>query len=168
MENALRDLAGQPEEMYGRRKMTRYLRRRGHQVAFCTVDRIMREVGMNGIVRGRKLRTTIPARDGIRAGDKLNRDFTASAPNRVWIADFSCRCLSRDYYLNPVETASPRLADQMARMPHLHGPRSRVRRPPGTAGVGACAATTTAAYRPTHHARCVSNHSAFTGWIIRI
>ncbi|PPJ17199.1 hypothetical protein C5E45_35145 [Nocardia nova] len=89
MENALRDLAGQPEEVYGRRKMTRYLRRRGHDVAFCTVDRIMRELGMNGIVRGRKLRTTIPAKDGIRAGDRLNRDFTATAPNRVWVADFT-------------------------------------------------------------------------------
>ncbi|QBS46345.1 IS3 family transposase [Nocardia sp. CS682] len=89
VKNALRDLAGQPEQMYGRRKMTRYLRRKGHEVAFCTVDRIMRELGMNGIVRGRKLRTTIPAKDGVRAGDKLNRDFTATAPNRVWVADFT-------------------------------------------------------------------------------
>lgn len=69
--------------------MTRYLRRRGHDVAFCTVDRIMRELGMNGIVRGRKLRTTIPAKGGVRAGDRLNRDFTAAAPDRVWVADFT-------------------------------------------------------------------------------
>ncbi|WP_342216995.1 IS3 family transposase [Nocardia brasiliensis] len=89
VENALRDVTGQPEEMYGRRKMTRYLRRKGHEVAFCTVDRIMCELGMNGIVRGRKLRTTIAAKDGVRAGDKLNRDFTAAAPNRVWVADFT-------------------------------------------------------------------------------
>ncbi|WP_036568299.1 IS3 family transposase, partial [Nocardia sp. BMG51109] len=89
VENALRDLAGTPEEMYGRRKMTRYLRRQGHDVAFCTVDRIMREIGMNGVVRGRKLRTTIPVKDGVRAGDKLNRDFTADAPNHVWVADFT-------------------------------------------------------------------------------
>ncbi len=89
MENTLRDLAGQPEEMYGRRKMTRFLRRRGHDVAFCTVDRIMRELGMNRVVRGRKLRTTIPAKDGVRAGDKLNRVFTAAAPNLVWVADFT-------------------------------------------------------------------------------
>lgn len=89
VENALHDLAGRPEEMYGRRKMTRYLRRRGHNVAFCTVDRIMRDLGMNGVVRGRRLRTTIPAKDGVRAGDKLNRDFTAAAPNLVWVADFT-------------------------------------------------------------------------------
>lgn len=89
VENALRDLTGTPEQMYGRRKMTRYLRRRGHQVAFCTVDRIMRELGMNGAVRGRRHRTTIPDKDGIRAGDKLNREFTATAPNLVWVADFT-------------------------------------------------------------------------------
>ncbi|WP_218020682.1 IS3 family transposase [Nocardia beijingensis] len=86
MENALRDLEGRPEQMYGRRKMTRYLRRQGHDVAFCTVDRIMRELGINGVVRGRKHRTTIPAKDGVRAIDKLNRDFTAAAPNLGWVS----------------------------------------------------------------------------------
>ncbi|WP_454199307.1 IS3 family transposase [Nocardia sp. Marseille-Q1738] len=89
VENALRDLEGRPEQMYGRRKMTRYLRRQGHDVAFCTVDRIMRELGLHGVVRGRKHRTTIPAKDGVRATDKLNRDFTAAAPNLVWVADFT-------------------------------------------------------------------------------
>nr|WP_281182373.1 IS3 family transposase [Nocardia miyunensis] len=89
VENALRDLVGKPEQMYGRRKMTRYLRRQGYGVAFCTVDRIMRELGMNGVVRGRKQRTTIAGKDGVRAADKLNRDFTAEAPNRVWVADFT-------------------------------------------------------------------------------
>ena len=94
VEDTLRDLVGSPEQMYGRRKMTRYLRRRGHQVAFCTVDRIMRDLGMNGAVRGRRHRTTLPDKDGIRAdgiraGDKLNRDFTATAPNLVWVADFT-------------------------------------------------------------------------------
>lgn len=47
VENILRDLEGQREQIYGHRKMTRYLRRRGHDVAFRTVDRIMRELGMN-------------------------------------------------------------------------------------------------------------------------
>ncbi|WP_435824726.1 DDE-type integrase/transposase/recombinase [Nocardia beijingensis] len=49
----------------------------------------MRELGLNGVVRGRKHRTTIPAKDGVRATDKLNRDFTAAAPNLVWVADFT-------------------------------------------------------------------------------
>ncbi|WP_407670534.1 IS3 family transposase [Nocardia suismassiliense] len=89
LENALRELQGSPEQMYGRRKMTRYLRRRGHGAAFCTVDRIMGDLGMNGVVRGRRHRTTIPAKSGIRAGDKLNRNFTTDAPNLVWVADFT-------------------------------------------------------------------------------
>lgn len=71
-----------PEGLYGRRKMTHYLRRRGHRVAFCTVDRLMRDLGMNGIRRGKAVRTTIPAKDGRRAGDLLDRDFTAPAPNQ--------------------------------------------------------------------------------------
>lgn len=60
-----------------------------HDTAFCTVDRIMRDIGMNGVVRGRKQRTTIRAKDGIRAGDRLNRDFTAPAPNLSWVTDFT-------------------------------------------------------------------------------
>ena len=87
--DALLAVAGTPEGLYGRRKMTHYLRRGGHEVAFCTVDRLMRDLGMNGVRRGKRLRTTIPARDGRRAGDLLDRDFTAPAPNRRWVADFT-------------------------------------------------------------------------------
>ena len=78
-----------PEALYGRRKMTHHLRRHGLSVAFCTVDRLMRDLGMNGVRRGKRPRTTIPAKDGHRAGDLLDRDFTATAPNRVWVADFT-------------------------------------------------------------------------------
>jgi putative transposase len=77
-----------PESLYGRRKMTAHLRRRGLPVAHCTVDRLMRDLGMNGMRRARRVRTTVPGRDGRRAGDLLDRDFTAPAPNRVWVADF--------------------------------------------------------------------------------
>ncbi|WP_370942393.1 IS3 family transposase [Amycolatopsis sp. cg5] len=87
--NALRDAQDTPEAVYGRRKMTRWLRRQGHQVAFCTVDRIMRDLGLKGVTRGRPPRTTIRAKDGVRAGDRLNRDFTADGPNLAWVADFT-------------------------------------------------------------------------------
>jgi transposase InsO family protein len=81
-----------PEGLYGRRKMTHWLRRQGHEVAFCTTDRLMRDLGMNGVRRGKRVRTTIPAADGKRAGDLLDRDFTAPAPNTRWVADFTyCR-----------------------------------------------------------------------------
>jgi transposase InsO family protein len=52
----------------------------------------MRELGMNGVRRGKGVRTTVPAKDGDRAGDLVNRDFTAPAPNIRWVADFTyCR-----------------------------------------------------------------------------
>jgi putative transposase len=78
-----------PEALYGRRKMTHHLRRAGHNVAFCTVDRLMTDLGRNGIRRGKSVRTTVPRKDGDRAADLLNRQFRAEAPNRVWVADFS-------------------------------------------------------------------------------
>ena len=79
-----------PESLYGRRKMTALLRRGGLAVAHCTVDRLMRELGMHGVRRGKQPRTTTSNTDpAARAGDLLDRDFTAPAPNRVWIADFT-------------------------------------------------------------------------------
>jgi transposase InsO family protein len=98
--DALVGTRGTPEGLYGRRKMTHWLRRQGHEVAFCTVDRLMRDLGVNGVRRGRGIRTTIPAKDGCRAGDLLNRDFTAAAPNRRWVADFTyCRTWSGFTYV---------------------------------------------------------------------
>src|SRR5450830_570795 len=79
-----------PEGPYGRRKMTAYLRRTLVPAASAgAVDRAMRDLGLAGVRRDKGTRTTIPARDGIRAGDLLNRDFTAPAPNRVWVTDFT-------------------------------------------------------------------------------
>ena len=97
----LRALQGTPESLYGRRKMTAYLRRDGLQTAHCTVDRLMRQEGMNGVRRGRAVRTTIPGRDGNRAGDLLDRQFRAAAPNLVWIADFTyCRTWAGMVYVS--------------------------------------------------------------------
>lgn len=79
--HALRVTVGTPEGLYGRRKMTAHLRRRGHQVAACTVDRLMSDEGLSGVVRGGKHRTTIPGgKDSRRAPDLLDRDFTAVMP----------------------------------------------------------------------------------------
>ncbi|MDQ0825589.1 putative transposase [Arthrobacter sp. B2I5] len=70
--------------------MTQWLRRNGFpEASEHAVDRLMREEGMNGRIRGRKTRTTIPGKDGRPAGDLLNRDFTAPAPNRIWVTDFT-------------------------------------------------------------------------------
>ena len=54
-----------------------------------SVDRAMRALGLSGVRRDKSIRTTIPAKDGKRAGDLLDRDFTAPAPNRVWVTDFT-------------------------------------------------------------------------------
>jgi putative transposase len=65
-------------------------RRRGHRVARCTVDRLMRDAGLSGVVRGRRHRTTIRGgADSRRAPDLLDRDFSAAAPNRKWVTDFT-------------------------------------------------------------------------------
>lgn len=81
-----------PEGLYGRRKLTALLRRQGHDVNGYLVDKAMRLIGHAGIRRGRGVRTTTPGKDGRRAEDLLNRDFTAGAPNQVWVADFTyCR-----------------------------------------------------------------------------
>lgn len=78
-----------PEGLYGRVKMTAHLRRAGHEVTPGSVDRAMRLLGLAGITRAKKVRTTIPSADGRRAGDLVNRDFTASAPNQLWVTDFT-------------------------------------------------------------------------------
>ncbi|MAP63062.1 MAG: hypothetical protein CMH34_04820 [Microbacterium sp.] len=78
-----------PESMYGRRKMTALLRRRGLAVSKRRVDRLMRQLGIGGLVRGKRVRTTIPDRNAQRAPDLLERDFSAEAPNRRWVADFT-------------------------------------------------------------------------------
>jgi putative transposase len=66
------------------------LKRRSHtDVARCTVARLMKDVGLSGVVRGRKVRTTEADPSATRAPDLLRRDFVATAPNRVWVADFT-------------------------------------------------------------------------------
>ncbi len=79
-----------PEGLYGRAKMLALLRRTGHAGASPgAVDRAMRALGLSGVRRGRPVRTTVAGKDGRRAGDLLNRDFTAEAPNTVWVTDFT-------------------------------------------------------------------------------
>ena len=75
--------------VYGARKVWRQLHREGMPVARCTVERLMRLDGLAGAVRGKTRRTTVPAEAATRPGDLLERDFTAPAPNRRWVADIT-------------------------------------------------------------------------------
>jgi putative transposase len=76
-------------EVYGADKVWLELNRQGISAARCTVERLMRDLGLQGARRGRKIRTTVPGKDRQRAPDLLGRDFTAPAPNRRWVADFT-------------------------------------------------------------------------------
>ena len=80
-----------PEGLYGRRKWVALLRRQAGLAGTSrgAVDRAMHTLGLEGVRRVKKLRTTIPNPDGKRAGDLLNRDFTAPAPDPVWVTDFT-------------------------------------------------------------------------------
>jgi transposase InsO family protein len=75
--------------VYGVRKLWRQVQREGTQVARCTVERLMRELGLAGVVRGRRHRTTIPDETAPRPADLVRRDFRALAPNRLWVADLT-------------------------------------------------------------------------------
>ena len=75
--------------VYGARKVWRQLKREGIDVARCTVERLMRSLGLEGVRRGKKKRTTVPDEEAPRPADLVNRDFTAARPNRLRVADLS-------------------------------------------------------------------------------
>jgi putative transposase len=75
--------------VYGVRKMWRTLLRLGDPVARCTVERLMRQMGLQGAVRGRKFRTTVPDAAAHRPQDLVQRQFRADEPNRLWVADLT-------------------------------------------------------------------------------
>ncbi|WBL18241.1 IS3 family transposase [Citricoccus sp. NR2] len=79
-----------PEGLYGRKKMTALIRRTSlPEASRGAVDRAMRVLGLEGVTRAKAIRTTIPSKDGVRAGDLLNRDFTAPHPDHTWVMDFT-------------------------------------------------------------------------------
>lgn len=75
--------------VYGARKLWHELRRRGVRVARCTIERLMRESGLRGLLRDKSPRTTRPAAETGRPGDLVKRDFTAEHPNQLWVADLT-------------------------------------------------------------------------------
>ena len=73
----------------GIEKVWRQLNREGHEVGRDRVARLMDDLGLRGVVRGKRKRTTYPAGVGQRPADLVERDFTASAPNQLWVADLT-------------------------------------------------------------------------------
>ena len=76
-------------QVYGVRKVWRQLTRDGVAVARCTVERLMRAMGLRGAVRGRTFKTTMPDAAAMRPPDLVERDFSASRPNALWVADLT-------------------------------------------------------------------------------
>ena len=78
--------------VYGARKVHAQLRREGIDAARCTVERLMRADGLRGVSRAKGPRTTVPGKGPEHRPDLVERDFTASAPNQLWVADITyCR-----------------------------------------------------------------------------
>ncbi len=75
--------------VYGADKVWAQLNREGHRVARCTIERLMRDLDLRGAVRGKKHRTTIADETAERPSDRVDRNFTAVAPNRLWVADLT-------------------------------------------------------------------------------
>ncbi len=75
--------------VYGARKVWRQLQREGIEVARCSVERLMRQMGLCGRVRGRRRRTTIPDGRANQRPDLVERAFSAGAPNQLWVADIT-------------------------------------------------------------------------------
>jgi len=74
---------------YGAYKIWRQLNREGLRVARCTVERLMKKLGIRGLIRGKGYKTTVPDLGAERPADLVERAFTATAPNRLWVADIT-------------------------------------------------------------------------------
>ncbi|MGB6908217.1 MAG: IS3 family transposase [Methyloceanibacter sp.] len=95
---ARRDMAMKPEitrvfaesfGVYGVRKVWRQMQREGHDIARCTVERLMRDLGLAGVIRGKPVRTTFSDKAAPCPLDHVNRQFHAPAPNMLWVSDFT-------------------------------------------------------------------------------
>ena len=76
-------------QVYGARKVWRQLLREGFAVARCTVERLMRQMGLKGAVRGKPVRTTVSDRSASCPEDRVKRQFRAPRPNALWVSDFT-------------------------------------------------------------------------------
>ncbi|HET8771444.1 MAG TPA: IS3 family transposase, partial [Gemmatimonadaceae bacterium] len=76
-------------QRYGGKKVWRELRREGRKVARCTVARVYKAMGLRGVVRGRRVKTTVPEPLAHRPQDLVQRNFTATRPNQLWVSDFT-------------------------------------------------------------------------------
>ena len=77
------------KQVYGVRKVWKQLRREGYGTARCTVERLMRRLGLRGVIRGRTVKTTVSDKATPCPRDNVNRQFRAARPNALWVSDFT-------------------------------------------------------------------------------
>ena len=87
--NEIQRVWDENRRVYGARKVWRQLEREGFLVARCTVERLMQRLGIAGVVRGKKYRTTIPDNLALRPQDLVQRNFVATRPDQLWVADLT-------------------------------------------------------------------------------
>ncbi|MBB9498358.1 IS3 family transposase [Escherichia coli] len=88
LKREIRRVYDENHQVYGARKVWRQLLREGIRVARCTVARLMAVMRLAGVLRGKKVRTTV-SRKTVAAGDRVNRQFVAERPDQLWVADFT-------------------------------------------------------------------------------
>ena len=76
-------------QVYGADKVWKQMNREGVAVARCTVERLMRRLGLRGVMRGKVVRTTVSDNKAACPLDKVNRQFRAARPNQLWVSDFT-------------------------------------------------------------------------------
>ena len=86
---AIRRIFEENFQVYGARKIWQQLKREGQDVARCTIERLMKRLGLQGAVRGKPIKTTISDKKSPCPLDKVNRKFTAPKPNQLWVSDFT-------------------------------------------------------------------------------
>jgi putative transposase len=89
LRRSIRRIFDENFRVYGVRKVWRQMNREGELVARCTVARLMKQMGLQGVVRGRPVRTTISDKATPCPRDLVDRQFRAPAPNRLWVSDFT-------------------------------------------------------------------------------
>ena len=90
LQTAIRRVFDENHGVCGVRKAWHQLRRKGVPVARCTVARLMRAMGLAGVIRGKPARTTVSDKTAPCPLDRVNRQFRAPAPDTLWVADFTC------------------------------------------------------------------------------
>lgn len=76
-------------QVYGADKVWHQMNREGNKVARCTVERLMKRMGLHGVRRGKVIRTTVPDKAVVCPLDRVNRQFKADRPNQLWVSDFT-------------------------------------------------------------------------------